>query len=44
MNINRSMLSEFLEWKCVGKEGKLEGTLQHQGHGCNISFTFNMIQ
>ena len=39
----RSMLLELLEWKCVGNEGKLEGTLWHQGHGCNLSFTFNMI-
>ena len=30
--------------KCVGNEGQLEGTLRHQGHGCNLSFTFNMIQ
>jgi hypothetical protein len=30
--------------KCVGNEGQLEGTLRHQGNGCNLSFTFNMIQ
>ena len=40
----RSMVSEFLESKCVGNEGRLEGTLRHQGNGCNLSFTFNMIQ
>jgi hypothetical protein len=38
------MVLEFLESKCVGNEGQLEGTLRHQGHGCNLSFTFNMIQ
>jgi hypothetical protein len=25
VNIIRSVLSEFLEWKCVGNEGQLEG-------------------
>jgi hypothetical protein len=28
----------------VGNEGQLEGTLRHQGNGCNLSFTFNMIR
>jgi prolipoprotein diacylglyceryltransferase len=26
--------------KCVGREEQLEGTLRHQGSGCNLSFYY----